>query len=137
MGFISQCPELTSGASCSRCPFSTRLSSNKYFAPRPSSFSWLPLEPPELIMLGSRFWAALLPPSNSRISTFPGTLQGFYGMPCRAHSSSQSSPCLSPPPALSSPSLLLASSSHCSLFPLSPKNTTHVCYGSLYLQSLS
>lgn len=129
MGFISQSPELTPGASCSLCSFSTPcLSSKQYFAP--SCFSWLLLEPPELMTLGSRFGAALLPSNNSGISTFPGTLQGFYGMPCRAHSSSH--PALSvihiPPPAILMP-----------LFPLPtvPKNTIHVCYGSLYFQSLS
>lgn len=133
MEFISQSP----GASCSLCSSSTPcLSSKQYFAP--SCFSWLPLEPPEPITLGSRFGAALLPSNSSGISTFPGTLQGFYEMPCRAHSSSQTSPCLSPPPAVSvihitPPAILMP------LFPLptDPKNTTHVCYGSLYFQSLS
>lgn len=86
MVFQFQSPKLIPGASCSLCSFSTPCLSSKQ-------------DPPDLIMLESRFRAALLPPSSG-ISTFPGTLQSFYGMPYRAQPSSQTSPCLSPPPAL-------------------------------------
>lgn len=144
-GFISQSPQLSQETSHSFCFFSTScLSSKQHFAPSSSCFSWLPLEAPEPITLESRFSAAPVPSSNNSDGVgdqqhSQASCKAFVGCPADHRLPAPLiSPCLSPPPALwlSSTPLLLAS-----LFPYSPfppcQNMTQVCYGSVYLQSLS